>query len=99
VILASRIIVHRQPLLPDRHEQLLPGFACLSIRAASSSVWRYSANADVSVVEAELADGLGYPFFVRSPDEISQPEECVKDVKAEASDKPHGSVRRHEFGS
>jgi hypothetical protein len=50
-----------------------PSFAYLDIRAASSSAWRYSANADVIGVEAELADGLACPFFIRNPGEISRP--------------------------
>jgi hypothetical protein len=53
-------------------------FAWLGIKAASSSVWRYSANAGVIVVEAKLVDGLACPFFIQNPDEISRPGECVK---------------------
>jgi hypothetical protein len=60
-----------------------PSFACLGIRAAASSVWRYSANADVIVVEAKLVDGLACPFFIRNPDEISRPGECVKRCEGE----------------
>jgi hypothetical protein len=74
-------------------------FAWPGIRAASSSVWGYSANAGVIVVEAKLVDGLACPFFIRNPDEISRPGECSSDVKAEVSDRPQDSVRCHEFGS
>jgi hypothetical protein len=55
-----------------------PSFACLAIRAASTSVWRYSANAGVIVVEAELVDGAGVSILHPNPDEISRPGQCVK---------------------
>jgi hypothetical protein len=42
--------------------------------------------ADVTVVEAELADGLACPSFIRNPGGISSARGMVKHVKARLLD-------------
>ncbi len=65
----------------------------------SSKTWSTVNPAGVIVVEAELVDGLAYPFFILNPDAISGQENASSEVKAKVSDRLQDSVRCHEFGS